>query len=181
MHTFFSIDWIRLFGISVPISEMIVRGTAIYWFLFIVFRFVIPRDVGAIGIADILILVIIADASQNAMSGDYKTITDGMVLIAVLVAWNLAFDRLAFYFPAFRRFAAPASLCLVKDGQILRRNMRREFITDDELWSQLRMEGVESLAQVRTVYLESDGGFSVIKKEDSDHHNPHSPSRSKSM
>lgn len=181
MDLFLGIDWVELFKISVPISEMIVRGTAIYWFLFIVFRFVIPRDVGAIGIADILILVIIADASQNAMSGDYKTITDGMVLIAVLVGWNLAFDRLAFYFPLFRRFATPATLCLVKDGRMLRRNMRREFITDDELWSHLRMEGVESLAQVRTVYLESDGGFSVIKKEDSDHHNPHSPSRSESM
>jgi uncharacterized membrane protein YcaP (DUF421 family) len=180
MNLFLGINWAELFSLSVPISEMIVRGTAIYWFLFIVFRFVIPRDVGAIGIADILILVIIADASQNAMSGDYKTITDGMVLIAVLVGWNLIFDRLAFYVPTFRRFATPAALCLVKDGRMLKRNMRREFITDDELWSHLRMDGVESLAQVRTVYLESDGGFSVIKNVDSDHHNPHSPSRSES-
>lgn len=181
MNLFLGINWAGLFSISVPISEMIVRGTAIYWFLFIIFRFVIPRDVGAIGIADILILVIIADASQNAMSGDYKTITDGMVLIAVLVGWNLLFDRLAFYFPMFRRFATPATLCLIKNGRMLRRNMRREFITDDELWSHLRMEGVESLAQVKTVYLESDGGFSVIKNEDNDHHNTHSPSRSESM
>ncbi|RBA25457.1 DUF421 domain-containing protein [Herminiimonas fonticola] len=181
MAILLGIDWAELFGFSVPISEMIIRGTAIYWFLFIVFRFVIPRDVGAIGIADILILVIIADASQNAMSGDYKTITDGMVLIAVMVGWNLAFDRFAFYFPAFRRFATPASLCLVKDGRMLKRNMRREFITDDELWGHLRMDGVESLDQVRAAYLESDGGFSVIKKAGSEHHNPHSPSRSESM
>ena len=181
MNLFLGIDWAELFSLSVPISEMIVRGTVIYWFLFIVFRFVIPRDVGAIGIADILILVIIADASQNAMSGDYKTISDGMVLIAVLVAWNLVFDRLAFYFPAFRKFATPATLCLVKDGRMLKRNMRREFITDDELWGHLRMEGVESLAQVHTVYLESDGGFSVIKNDDNNHHSSHSPARSKSV
>lgn len=181
MTHFLDTNWLELFRLSVPISEMIVRGTAIYWFLFIVFRFVIPRDVGAIGIADILILVIIADASQNAMSGDYKTITDGMVLIAVLVGWNLVFDRAAFYFPGFRRFATPATLCLIKDGRMLKRNMRREFITDEELWSHLRMEGIESLAQVSTVYLESDGGFSVIKKEDSNHHNPHSRSRSETM
>lgn len=75
----------------------------------------------------------------------------------------------------------PASLCLVKDAHILKRNMRREFITEDGLWGHLRMEGVESLTQVLTVYLESDGGFSVIKKEGGDHHNPHSPSRSESM
>ncbi len=167
------IDWAELFSISVPVSEMIVRGTAIYWFLFIVFRFVIPRDVGSIGLADILILVIIADASQNAMSGDYKTIADGMVLIAVLVFWNLLFDRFSFYFPAFRRFATPATLCLVKDGRILKRNMRREFITEEELWGHLRTEGIESLDQVLAVHLESDGEFSVFKKEESTHHNPH--------
>lgn len=75
----------------------------------------------------------------------------------------------------------PASLCLVKDAHILKRNMRREFITEDELWGHLCMEGLESLTQVLTVYLESDGGFSVIKKEDGDHHNPHSPLRSQSV
>lgn len=176
MNFFLGIDWVGLFSLSVPISEMIVRGTAIYWFLFIVFRFVIPRDVGAIGIADILILVIIADASQNAMSGDYKTVTDGMVLIAVLVGWNVAFDRLAFYSPLFRRFTTPTTVCLVKDGRMLKRNMRREFITDEELWGHLRKEGIESLSQVQAVYIESDGGFSVIKNEESAQQNPRSPS-----
>ncbi len=63
----------------------------------------------------------------------------------------------------------------------LKRNMRREFITEDGLWGHLRMEGVESLTQVLTVYLESDGGFSVVKKDDGDHHNRHIPSRSQSM
>lgn len=173
MNIFLGIDWSELFSLSLPVSEMIVRGTAIYWFLFIVFRFVIPRDVGAIGIADILILVIIADASQNAMSGDYKTISDGMVLIAVLVFWNLLFDRLAFYSPAFRRFTTPATICLMKNGRILKRNMRREFITEEELWSHLRTQGIESLEQVKTVHLESDGEFSVLKKDENSHHDLH--------
>lgn len=160
------VDWRGLFGISIPVSELIVRGTAIYWLLFIIFRFVIPRDVGSIGIADILILVIIADASQNAMSGDYKTVTDGFVLIAVLVGWNVIFDRLSFYSPAFRRFTTPSTLCLVRNGRILKRNMRREFITEEELRGHLRLEGVESLDEVDAVYLESDGGFSVLKKRE---------------
>jgi uncharacterized membrane protein YcaP (DUF421 family) len=163
MNTFFDLDWSALFGVNVPVLEMIVRGTVVYWFLFIIFRFVIPRDVGKIGIADILILVIIADASQNAMAGEYTTITEGMVLISVLVAWNVIFDRLSFYSPAFRRFTTPSLRCLVKDGRIQKQNMRREFITEDELWTHLRQQGIETLSDVRTVYLESDGGFSVVK------------------
>ncbi len=159
------IDWADLFGLSMPVAEIVVRGTAIYWFLFCIFRFLIRRDVGSVGIADILILVLVADASQNAMAGDYRSITDGMVLIATLIFWNMLLDWLAFRFPAFRRLAEPGTLVLVRDGRLVMRNLRREFITEDELWAQLRKQGIERLDQVRHVYLEADGNFSVIRKE----------------
>jgi uncharacterized membrane protein YcaP (DUF421 family) len=159
------IDWADLFGLSMPVAEIVVRGTAIYGFLFCIFRFLIRRDVGSVGIADILILVLVADASQNAMAGDYRSITDGMVLIATLIFWNMLLDWLAFRFPAFRRLAEPGTLVLVRDGRLVMRNLRREFITEDELWAQLRKQGIERLDQVRHVYLEADGNFSVIRKE----------------
>lgn len=159
------LDWKNLFALSMPAAEIIVRGSAIYLFIFFVFRFVIRRDVGAVGLADILLLVLVADASQNAMSAEYKSIGDGMVLVSVLVAWNLLFDRLSYHFKAFRRFAEPGTLCLVKNGRFLRRNMRRELISEDELWAKLRQNGIESLDQVKAVYLEADGAFSVIEKK----------------
>lgn len=160
------VDWAGLFGLSMPVLEIIVRGSAIYWFLFCIFRFLIRRDVGSVGIADILILVLVADASQNAMAGEYKSIADGMVLIATLIFWNMLLDWLAFRFPAFRRLAEPDTLVLVRNGKIVLRNLRREFITEDELWAQLRKAGVERLDQVRIVTLEADGNFSVIRNED---------------
>lgn len=127
------------------------------------FRFVIRRDVGSVGIADILILVIVADASQNAMAGQYTSVTDGMILIATLIGWNLLLDWMSFTFPRFRRFAEPSTLMLVRDGCLLKRNMRQEFITEEELWSKLREEGIERLDQVKLMYLEPDGSFSVIR------------------
>lgn len=155
-----------MFGLTTPLFEIVVRGTASYWFLFMVFRFIVRRDVGAVGIADILILVIIADASQNAMAGEYTSVTDGMILVLTLVGWNLLLDWLSFRFSAFRRFASPGALLLVKNGKLLKKNMRREFITEEELWSKLREDGIERLDQVKTVYLEPDGGFSVIRYPD---------------
>ena len=62
-----------LFEVHVPVPELVLRGTLVYWLLFLIFRFVLRRDVGAVGIADILLLVIVADAAQNAMSGGYDT------------------------------------------------------------------------------------------------------------
>lgn len=159
------IDWAELFGLSMPVVEIVVRGSAIYWFLFCIFRFLIRRDVGSVGIADILILVLVADASQNAMAGEYKSIADGMVLISTLVFWNMLLDWLAFRFPGFRRLAEPGTLVLVRNGRLVWRNLRREFITEDELLAQLRKQGIERLEQVKTVYLEADGNFSVIRNE----------------
>ena len=162
MYWLAGLDFHELFGLSTPVLEIVVRGTAMYWFLFIVFRFVIRRDVGSVGIADILILVIVADASQNGMAGEYTSVTDGMILIATLIGWNIFLDWLAFHFPRFRRFAEPSTLQLVRNGSLLMYNMRRELITEEELWSKLRQQGIERLDQVKAVYLEPDGGFSVI-------------------
>lgn len=165
MEHFFDIDWAELFSLSVPLLEILIRGTAMYWFLFLIFRFVVRRDIGAVGIADILILVIVADASQNAMAGESASIADGMVLVATLIGWNMFFDWITFRFPGIRWIAEPSTLCMIKNGQMLKRNMRREFITEEELWRKLREQGVESLDQVKNMHLEPDGNFSVIKKE----------------
>lgn len=159
------VDIAKLFALSTPVLEIVLRGSAVYWFLFTVFRFVIRRDVGSVGLADVLIIVLVADASQNAMAGEYTTITDGLILISTLIGWNILLDWLAYRYHWVRRFAEPSTLLLVRDGRLLLRNMRREFITEEELWSQLRKEGIEHLSQVKAVYLEPDGNFSVIRDE----------------
>ena len=154
-----------LFELTVAPWELMVRGTLTYWFLFCVFRFVLRRDVGSIGIADVLLLVLIADASQNAMSGGYETITDGAILVSTIVGWNWFLDWASFHSKAVRRIVEPPALWLVRNGQVHHRNLRREFISMDELQAQLRLNGVEDLAKVRSARMESDGQISVIKKE----------------
>lgn len=166
MNSLLSIDWTELFGLSVSPAELIVRGTAMYWFLFLVFRFVVRRDVGAVGLADVLVLVIVADAAQNAMSGEYQSISDGMILVATLICWNVVLDWLSYRFPGFRRFAEPSRILLIENGRMLKRNMRKEMISDDELWGKLREAGIDSLDKVKAAFIESDGQISIIKKND---------------
>lgn len=81
-------------------------------------RFVLRRDAGSIGLADILLLVLIADASQNAMAGDYKTVADGVVLVSTIVGWNWLTDWASFRYPAVRRFTEAPPLVLVRRGRI---------------------------------------------------------------
>lgn len=155
-----------IFDIRVPLVELILRGTLVYWLLFVIFRFLLRRDAGAIGIADILLLVIVADAAQNAMAGGYTTFTEGAVLVLTIVGWNWLLDWLAFRFPMFRRLAQPRRLTLVKQGVVQRRNLRREFITMEELSEKLREQGIEQLSEVKVAFLEGDGQISVIRRSD---------------
>jgi uncharacterized membrane protein YcaP (DUF421 family) len=157
-----------LFTVRVPIAELLIRGSAIFWFLFVIFRFVMRRDVGSVGLADILLLVLVADASQNAMAGGYTTIAEGFILIATIVGWNWLFDWLAFRSKTLRRFAQPPRLLLVRDGQPQQRTMARQFISLEELGAKLREQGVESLRDVKRAYLEGDGEVSVIRYKSAD-------------
>ena len=155
-----------LFEIHVPVAELMLRGTLVYWLLFLIFRFILRRDVGAVGIADILLLVIVADAAQNAMSGGYDTFTEGAILVLTIVAWNWLLDLLSFRFKIVRRFASPQRLTLIQRGVPQRRNLRREFITMEELHEKLREQGIEKISDVKAAYLEGDGQISVIRNPD---------------
>jgi uncharacterized membrane protein YcaP (DUF421 family) len=158
------VDWGELFRLSVPPLELIARGTAMYLFLFVLFRFVVRRRVGSIGMADILILVIVADAAQNGMSGEYKSVTDAFVLVSTLIGWNLLIDWLNFHVPALRKVLEAPPLLLIDNGRVLWRNLRHENVTEDELNSKLREQGVGKPSEVAKSYMEPDGQITVLKK-----------------
>jgi uncharacterized membrane protein YcaP (DUF421 family) len=82
-------------GMLVPQAspvEIIVRGTVMYLALFTLLRVVLRRQAAAMGVTDLLVVVLIADAAQNAMAGDYRSLPDGILLVAVIVFWSYALD-----------------------------------------------------------------------------------------
>lgn len=158
-------DWSELFGLSVSPWELIIRGSAMYLFLFLLFRVVVKRRVGAVGMADILILVIVADAAQNGMAGEYRSITDGFILVATLVGWNMFIDFLTYRFPRLQDVLEPPPLLIIENGRVLWKHLRQELMSDSELKSKLREHGVTDSREVAKAYMESDGQMTVIKKD----------------
>ncbi|MDQ3802079.1 MAG: DUF421 domain-containing protein [Acidobacteriota bacterium] len=167
MDKLFAVDWNSIFIPSNSILEIIVRGTLIYFICFAFLR-VVRRGVGEIGITDILIIVLIADAAQNGMSSDYKSVTEGFALIGTLIFWDYLFDFLGTKSKFFEHLLDPPKIPLIKDGEMIIRNMRKQMITREELRSQLRLQGVEDVSEVRECYLEGSGSISVIKKKPDD-------------
>ncbi|WP_346674062.1 YetF domain-containing protein [Nannocystis sp. SCPEA4] len=156
------IDWSKVLLPETPLLEMFVRGTVVYLALFFLLRFVIKREAGALGVTDFLVLVLLADAAQNALGDDYQSISDGLMLIGTIVFWSYLLDSLAFHYPRWRRFVKPPRVQLVADGRLLGRNLAHERITEEELLGEIRHHGCDDLSQVRAAYIESDGMISVI-------------------
>jgi uncharacterized membrane protein YcaP (DUF421 family) len=136
-----------------------------YLAIFVLLR-IFRRQAGSFSIADLIVIVIIADAAQNGMAGDSKSVTESLLLIGTIIFWNYFLDWLGFQSKFFRRILDPEKLQVIEDGKFLRENMRRELITTDELMSQMRESGIEHVSDIKTAHLESHGRFSFIKKND---------------
>jgi uncharacterized membrane protein YcaP (DUF421 family) len=162
-------DWKTIFLPDTPLLEIILRGSLMYMALFVLLRVILKRQTGTLGMTDLLLITLLADASQNAMAGEYKSLPDGIVLVATIIFWNYALDWLSFRFTWFARLIEAPPLPLVRNGRLLRRNMRQELITEDDLMMQLREQGLDDFAKVKEAYIESDGRISVIENKSKRH------------
>ena len=160
------IDWRAVFVPTVNLLELVLRGSIIYLLILVALR-LFRREAGALSTADLIVIVLVADAAQNAMGSDYKSIPEGAILVATIFGWNYVIDQLAYRYRWVHRLLHPPPLELVRDGTVNRRNLRKELLTMDDLSEQLREHGIENLAQVRRCHLEADGHLSVIKTDGS--------------
>jgi uncharacterized membrane protein YcaP (DUF421 family) len=153
---------------DVNLLETVVRGVVIYLSIFVLLRVILRGRTSAVTVSDLLVLVMISDAAQNAMAANYVSITNGLVLIATIFLTSFVMDWLAYRFEAVRRFVHPERKALIVDGRILRKALNDELMTEEELETQVRLNGVEDVAEVKVAYLEGNGAISVIRRSDAD-------------
>src|SRR6185503_11522196 len=96
------------------------------------------------------------------MAGEYHSILDGLILVLTIVFWNFFMDWLAVQSKTVERFTFPPPVPLFQNGRMHRRNMRKQFVTQDQLMSILREHGVDDLENVKAVFIEGSGHVSVI-------------------
>ena len=161
MDWLINIDWASMFVPKESVLEIVIRGTIMYLGMYTLLR-VFRRQSGSVGIADLLVIVVIADAAQNGMAGDSKSITEALILITTIVLWDWFFDWLGYSSRFWRRILDPQPLLLIENGKILRKHLDQELIKEEDLLSQLREQGIEEIGSVRKCYLESNGHFSVL-------------------
>jgi uncharacterized membrane protein YcaP (DUF421 family) len=161
----FSVDWQSVFMPGIGIAEVVVRGSIMYLCMLAIMRFVGRRQAGHFGPADLLVIVMIADAAQNGLGKDYSSVTEGVTLVLTIVSWEYFLDWLSFRFPSVRPILKPPSLKLIQNGPLEQNNLRKEMLTEEELRSQLRELEIENYNEVKLCTLEGDGRLSVLRKK----------------
>ncbi len=162
---FWLIDWHGIFVPSGSLLEMVVRGTIMYLLVFVLLRLMLKRQIGGIGPSDVLVIVLLAEVAGPAFAADYRSVTEGAVVVVTLLFWTYAVEWLGQRFPFFERLIREPKVKLIANGRMLHRNMRAELVTVDELMAQLREKGMEDCKGVAAAYMEADGRISVIKKK----------------
>lgn len=146
--------------------EIAMRAAIIYVFVLIGIRLSGKREVGQMTIFDLVLLLLIANAVQNAMTGPDTSVTGGMVAAAALLAANALVTRLVWRYRRFRRFVEGTPTLLIHDGRVLTANLARERVTSDELHQALREHGIVGAAEVQLAVLELDGAISVLRRDE---------------
>lgn len=151
---------------DVSLFETIVRGVVMYLVILVLLRYLL-RGRTAASMPDLLVIVLIADAAQGAMSAGYSSITNGVTLVATIIGMSTLLDFLGQRNAAVGRFIHPDRRPLIVNGRIVRKTLASELMSEEELLTQLRLQGAESVADVKAAYLEGTGEVSVIKRDSS--------------
>jgi uncharacterized membrane protein YcaP (DUF421 family) len=162
MDFLFGSEWKEVFSLDLSLLEIVVRGSLIYLGLLLILRLIAKREAGTMGIADLLAVVLIADAASGGLTGDSTSLLDGILLGGTVIFWSHTLDRLAYHYKPIHKLLHPETRILVKNGRMIHRNLRRELITEDELMGNLREKGISDLGQVKEAYIEGEGNISVI-------------------
>jgi uncharacterized membrane protein YcaP (DUF421 family) len=144
--------------------DVAIRTGVIYVVLITGLRIAGKREVGQLSIFDLIVLLVIADAVQNAMVGQNSTLAGGIVAAITLLTLDKLLNVVTGRVPWVRKLLEGEPQELIRDGVVLEDALRKEGIDDDDLAAGLRRQGVLHPSEVRLAVLETDGSISVVAK-----------------
>ena len=147
--------------------DTVLRSTAVYLFLLVIFRISGKRSLSQITTFDFILLLIISEATQQALVGNDFSFTNAAVVIVSLVVLDNAFSWMEGRSTAFSRVVGSLPVVVVENGKLLEDRAKQEGVTLTEILAQGREKhGLERLEQFKYAILERHGGISVVPAED---------------
>lgn len=148
------------------ILDVAVRSLCVYLFMVVAIRLFGKNQLSQLNAGDVVLLLLISNAVQNAMVGPDTSLQGGIIAALVLFAANFILKRLMFSNRSFESFMEADPVILVRDGVIDQRALNEVKITRDELEEAIREHGIEKIESVKLSILEVDGNISVVSEDE---------------
>jgi len=155
-----------MWHLTEPWWEIPLRTALVYLSIVVGVRLAGKREIGQMTAFDLVLLLLLSNAVQNAMTGPDSSVVGGIEAALTLFVVNALVVYAAFRIPGVQRQLAGRATLLISNGQIITQNLHAELITQDELLAALREHGVESPEDVALAVLEVDGSISVVRRDD---------------
>lgn len=152
-----------MWNLTTPWYELILRGTIIYFFMFISIKFWGKKHMGELTAFDFILLLFISEAVQNSLVSDDKSVLGGMIVITTFLLWNSLINKITFRSRKLERILDGTPVILVQNGTMDKENMRKEQVTEMELHEAMRGQGLDDLSKVKKATLETNGHLTIIE------------------
>src|SRR5258708_7314458 len=154
-----------MFDMTTAWYEIILRTAVVYLVVLVLLRTAGKRELGQMTPFDLVVILVIANAVQNAMTGGDNSLTGGIVAATTLTFVNIAVGRWGSFIPFFRRLVASEPTLLLRDGRPIAAALSSERVDLNELQMAAREHGIDDLSEVTAAVLEEDGSISIIPKD----------------
>ena len=147
------------------IVHIIISTSCVYLFIILALRILGKTEMAQLSITDLIFVLLISNAVQNAMVGSDTTLKGGLVAASVLFVINFILKRLKYSFPTLKKMIEGEPVILIYNGVIMLENCRKNGITKDELLQAIREHGSSEIEDINSLILETDGNISVVSNE----------------
>lgn len=151
------VDWMELLWTA-------LRASFVYLFLLVVVRLLGKREIGNHSAFDLVVALILGEVVDEIIYGDV-TVLQGVIAIVVVAIWHVVNSWASFKSEIIEKLTGAPPTVVVKNGQIQRKNLAKERMNEGELFSELRMMGVDDVKEVKQATLEPNGKISVIQED----------------
>jgi len=156
--------WI-IIALIFPYLKIILSCVSIYIFIIVAIRLFGKNELSQLSVIDLVFILLISNAVQNAMVGTDSSLGGGMVAATSLFVVNYLFKRIMYRFPKLNKLIQGEPLLLIYNGKINVKNVTKAKISIEEIMEAIREHGVAEIEQVDLAILEVDGNISVMSQE----------------
>jgi len=154
-----------VFHIETSALEVVARTLIVYLALLVALRLAGKRQIGQMTTFDLVVVLLVANAVQNAMVGPDTSVTGGLISAGVLIGGNYGLAAVSQRVPLLRRAVEGSPSLLIYEGAFVMANLRREGVDPDEVMMAIREHGIDSVEDVKLAVLEVDGSISIVAND----------------